>query len=372
MFPQVGQLVQPSSDLSTIIQLVFSLSFIVYIFYAQRIQSMTMLRQVEGTLRRVKALRDEGRKISIETIKEIGKPQGDPTPGVERFMESFFIQPTGLDPAGIVDKFEQLLNTMEDTFEAEVRSMAPAASDSEVDQLENLLEAALTLNIYYKVIRHFYLLGKKTMNIYIILQIHMILPQIMREIEAYSAALTAFKQGMPIGDGVGALTAAKIMHGYDIKDVAKETISAEVPFDNRTLIVMKAKGPGASVGKPGDAVKNILVEKNGVVKAIVMIDAAGKLEGEMNGEVAEGIGAAIGGTGVEKFRIEEAAKTFKVPLYAVAIKEDISAVVAPLEEELFDAVDKAVDSVKRIIREKTKEGDTVIVAGIGNTSGIAQ
>ena len=372
MFQSVGQLIPPNSDIGMILQMVFSISFIVYLFYAQRIQSMTMLRQVEGTLRRVKAIRDEGRRVSIQTIKERGNPQSDPTPDVERFIEHFFIQPVSLDPAGIVGKFEQLLNVRENKFEAEVKAMAPSASESEVNNLENLLEAALALNIYYKVIRHFYLLGKKTMNIYIIMQIHMILPLIMREIEAYSAALQAFKEGMPIGDGVGALTAARLIRGNPWREVAKDMIAAEVPMADRNLVVMKAKGPGGNVGKPGDAVENILKEREGGVKAIIMIDAAGKLEGEPVGAIAEGIGAAIGGVGVQKYKIEEAAKANDVPLYAVAIKEDITNVVAPMEEALFEASEKAVEVLRRIVEERTEEGDVVIVAGIGNTVGIAQ
>jgi len=372
MYPLVGQLTQPSSDLGTILQVVFSLSFIIYIFYAQRIQTMTMLRQVEGSLRKVKSLRDEGRRVSIQTVKDIGKPPEDPTPQVERLMDNFFLTPTDLDPAGLVGKFEQLLNVREKRWEAEVRAIAPSASESEVNNLENLIEVAQALNVFYKVIRHYYLLGKKTMNIYIILQIHMVLPLLMREIEGYSSALQAFQKGMPIGDGVGALTAAKIMHGHPLREIAKDMMMAEVPSEGRTLLVMKSKGPGATVGKPADAVKTALDEHKGAVKAIVMIDAAGKLEGELNGEVSDGIGAIIGGTGVEKFRIEEAAKAFEVPLYAVAIKEDVIATIAPLEEDLFDATDKAVEAVKRVVRERTKEGDVVIVAGVGNTVGIAQ
>ena len=374
VFLQVGQLLQNQSDLGMILQTLFSLSFIIYLFYAQRIQAMTMLRQVEGTLRKVKEIRDEGRRVSIETVKELGKPEGDPTDEVDRFMEHFLIQPVSLDPAGIVGKLGQLLNVRENTFEAEVRAIAPEASDSEINNMENLLEASLALNIYYKVIRHFYLLGKKTMNIYIIMQIHMILPMIVREIEAYSAALQAFKNGMPIGDGVGALVAAKMMHGHEWTDVAKEMVAAEVPYNGRTLIVTKAKGPGGSVGKPGDAVENILNGRKGKnkVKAVIMVDAAGKLEGEPTGGVAEGIGAAIGGIGVEKYKIEEAVKAHDIPIYAVAIKQDITHVVAPMVEELFTACDTAVETIKRMIEEKTEEGDTVLVAGIGNTVGVAQ
>jgi len=372
MLPSVGQLFQPKGDLGMIFQMLFSLVFIFYLFYAQRIQSMTMLRQVEGTLRKVKAIRDRGRRVSIETVKELGKSEADPTPDVERFMEHFLIQPVSLDPAGIVGKLGQLLNVRENTFEAEVRAMAPGATESQVNNLENLLEASLALNIYYKVIRHYYLLGKKTMNLYIIMQIQMILPLIMREIEAYSAALQAFKEGMPVGDGVGALTAARLMQGHPWREVAKDMVVAEVPMAGRTLMVTKAKGPGGNVGKPGDAVENLLNERKGEVEAIIMVDAAGKLEGETTGAIAEGVGAAIGGIGVEKYKIEEAAKAHDVPLYAVAIKEDISNVVAPMVEALFDATEKAVEVVKRLVLERTSEGAAVIVAGIGNTVGIGQ
>ena len=372
MLQKPTQLVPPKSDVGVIVQIIFSAAFLLYLLYAQRIQSLTMLRQVEGTLKRVKAIRDEGRRVSIETIREVGKPERDPTPDVERFLEHFFIHPVDLDPAGIVWKLEQLLNVRENKFEEEVRAMAPEASDSELNNLENLLEAALALNVYYKVIRHFYLLGKKTMNLYIIMQIHMLLPLLMREIEAYSAALQAFREGMPIGDGVGALVAAKLMRDYEKREVAKDTVAAEVPWEGRTLIVLKARGPGGNVGKPGDAIRDILRERRGEVKAIIMIDAAGKLEGEETGDVAEGIGAAIGGIGVEKYKIEEAAKEHGVPLYAVAIKEDVADVVAPIPQSLLDAADKAIETVRRLILERTGEGDVVVVAGIGNTIGIAQ
>ncbi|MCK4583697.1 DUF1512 family protein, partial [Candidatus Bathyarchaeota archaeon] len=60
------------------------------------------------------------------------------------------------------------------------------------------------------------------------------------------------------------------------------------------------------------------------------------------------------------------------PMYAVAIKQGIEHVVAPLVEPLFEATDKAVSSVKGLILDYSKEGDTVLVAGIGNTVGVAQ
>ena len=372
MLHLLGQLIQQDSELATIIQTIFSGAFIVYLVYAQRIQALTMLRQIETTLRKIKLIKDKAKNTAIETIKEIGKPVRDPTPMVERFMEHFMIEPVGMDPAGVVQKFGKILNVREFTFEKEVEMMAPEASKAERNNMENLLEASLALNFFYKIIRHYYLMGKKTMNIYVIMQIHMILPQILKLIESYSAALQAFKDGIPIGDSVGPIVAAKLINGAETRIVANEMVAAEIEFEGRRVIVTKAEGPGGSVGKPGDAITNILNENNGKVKMLITVDAAGKLEGEEVGEIAEGVGAAIGGPGVEKYKIEQAATSHDVPLFAVAIKQGMEHVVAPLVEPLFEATDRAVSAVKGLILDYSEEGDTIIVAGIGNTVGVGQ
>jgi hypothetical protein len=368
----VGQLFGQNSDVGVIIQSLFSLVFIIYLFYAQRLQAMTMLRQIEVTLRKVKSVRDDARSTSIKTIRELGKPERDPTPMVERFLEHFMIEPVSMDPAGVVQKLGQLVNVRDFTFEKEVEVMAPGASTSERHNMENLLEASMALNIFYKIIRHYYLLGKKTMNIYIIMQVQMILPQIEELIKAYTAAIQAFRDGIPIGDSVGAIVAAKLMSGSEISEVAEEMVAGEITYEGRRVIVTKAQGPGGSVGKPGDAIDKILTDNEGKVTMLITVDAAGKLEGEGDGDIAEGIGAAIGGEGVEKFKIEAAATSHNVPMYAVAIKQGMDRVVAPLTEQLFEATDKAIASVKGLILDYSKEGDTIVVAGIGNTVGVGQ
>jgi len=372
MFQLLGQLLQQDSDIGMILQTLFSFAFIIYLFYAQRIQAMTMLRQIETSLRKIKGFRDKGKETAISAIKDYGKPEKDPTPQVERFMDHFMIPPVDMDPAGVVQKYGKVLNVREFTFQKEVEQMAPEATEAQRHNLENLLEASLALNIFYKVIRHYYLMGKKTMNIYIIMQIHMILPMLIQQIEAYSSALQAFRDGTPIGDGVGPIVAAKLLNGTTTREVAKEMVAGEVTFEGRRVIVTKALGPGGSVGKPGDAIENIIKEENGKVKMLITVDAAGKLEGEEVGEIAEGVGAAIGGPGVEKYKMEKAATDHDIPLYAVAIKQGMEHVVAPLVEELMDATEKALSSVKGLILDYSEEGDTVIVAGIGNTVGVGQ
>jgi len=103
-----------------------------------------------------------------------------------------------------------------------------------------------------------------------------------------------------------------------------------------------------------------------------MIDAALKLEGEKPGEVAEGVGAAISGPGTEQYKIEESVLKYKIPINAVVIKQDIGDAVSPMRKEIFEAAEVALDRVRRVIKERTKEGDTVIIAGIGNTIGVGQ
>ncbi len=349
------------------------LAFIMFsIFYGQRIQTWNMLREVGSSLNRFKSMRDEGRKSAISTIKEIGKPQGDPTFRVDQFLDHISIAPINIDPSGIVWKLEHLLDVRDVRFKDEVKIMAPEADETQVNNLENMLEAALALNIIYKVIRHFYLLGKKTMNLYTIMQVQMVLPLLRKEAEAYSNCLKAFTQGHPIGDGIGALVAAKLIHGHETNKIAKDIVMAKIPLEDRTAYVLKAEGPGANVGKPGEAISTIIEENDGKIATVVVIDAALKLEGERLGSVADGVGVAIGGPGVEHFKVDETVLKHKVPVNAVIIKEDIGDAVSTMRKEIIDAVDSAIERVKRLILERTKVGDSVIIAGIGNTVGIGQ
>jgi hypothetical protein len=204
------------------------------------------------------------------------------------------------------------------------------------------------------------------------MQLQMILPMGMKEAEAYASALKAFAYGRPIGDGVGPLIAAKLMHGYEIRKLPKDCVMATVPYEGRTALVLKAEGPGGNVGKPGDAVEFVIEENEGKIASVIMIDAGLKLEGESVGEVAEGIGAAIGGPGVDQYKIEDKLTKYKIPINAIIIKEDIGDAVSPMRKEINDAVDKAIDRLRTVILERTKEGDKVIIVGVGNSIGVAQ
>ena len=358
--------------ITQVLSLLTYVFFIVLIFYGQRIQMYVMIREVENSLHKLKYIKEEGRKNAIDALKEIGKPAADPSARVDRYLEYFTIGPQSMDPAGIVNKLDHILDVRDQRLKDEVKLMAPACDEVQINNLENTLEAAMALNFIYKVVRHYYIQGKKTLSLYVIMQLQMILPMVMKEAEAYSSALKAFSYGQPIGDGVGPLIAAKLMHGYEIRKVPKDCVVATVPFEGRTLLVLKAEGPGGNVGKPGDAVETVIEENQGKIANVIMIDAGLKLEGEKVGEVAEGIGAAIGGPGVDQYKIEEKLTKYKIQINAVIIKEDIGDAVSPMRKEINDAVDPAIERVKSVILERTKQGDTVIVVGVGNSIGVGQ
>ncbi len=346
--------------------------FIVLIFYGQRIQMYVMIREVENSLHKLKFIKEEGRKNALDAIKEIGKPPADPTARVDRYLDYFTISPQSMDPAGVVYKLDHILDVRDTRLKDEVKMMAPGCDDVQVNNLENTLEAAMALNFIYKVVRHYYIQGKKTLSLYVIMQIQMILPMVMKEAEAYASALKAFAFGQPIGDGAGPLVAAKLMHGYEIRKLQKDCVMATVPLEGRTALIIKAEGPGGNVGKPGDAVEAVIEENEGKIANVIMIDAGLKLEGEKLGEVADGIGAAIGGPGVDQYKIEEKLTKYHIPINAIIIKEDIGDAVSPLRKEINDAVDKVIERVKALILEQTKEGDKVIIVGVGNSIGVGQ
>ena len=361
--------------LSFIISLVWLIPWLLILFFPgfnTKLQMRTMLLDVERKLAKLKVIRDEVRGRTIENVKRLGKPSEDPVPKIDQLMEFFIISPESMDPYGIVGKLDHLLQVGENQFENEVRAISPAAQEYQVKNLANLLDASRAVNTLYRVIRHYYLLGKKTANIYTVLQIQMIMPQVMEIAEAYRRASLALADGQPIGDGVGVLVVASIAHDKEQnrREMAKDTAVSEMNLDGRNLLIVRATGPGGNVGRPGEAVEKLVAKKKKKVQLIITVDAQLKLEGEDTGKVNEGVGVAIGGTGVDKFRIEEVARKYDIPIHAVLISESLIEAITPMRESIVKAVDEAAGRVKKILETTTEAGATVILAGIGNTIGI--
>jgi hypothetical protein len=357
--------------LNNLLNMLFVVSFLAFMVFGQQIQGRIALMQISGAVSKLENMRNEAKAVALKMVREIGKAKDDPTSTVNSLLEQFLITPVDMDPAGVVKKFDHLLDVREAKFKSDVARIAPQASPAQVNNLENLVEAAWALNFMFKLVRHLYLLGKKTFSIFIIFQLQAFLPLIMLQAEAYQGATKAFAEGHPIGDGAGPLVASRLMRGHETRKIEKDMVAAETTLEGRRLIALKAEGPGGNVGKPGDAIRGVLEENQGKAAMIIMIDAALKLEGEKTGEISEGIGAAIDGVGTERFKIEEEATKFNIPVYAIVIKESIQEAVTTMKKEIAYATEQVIEKIKLLILEHTKEGELIIVAGIGNTTGIA-
>lgn len=353
--------------------LIFLMISMFYVAYGQRFQAWIWMKEIEGALAELERISRKGRDKVIEVIREAGEGVKDLEEKVDKMLNFFLIQPVDRDPVGVLKRLEHLLDVRKNRFDKEVSELAPKADKEQAVNIGNALEAAIALNIVYRLVRHYYLLSKKTRSILYIAQLQMLLPEILRVSRAYYSALKAFADGKVIGDGIGALVAARLMRNAErIEEVVEDTVRAFVSLEGRKLIIIKAKGPGGRIGKPGQAILRTVEEMRGRIARIITIDAAIKLEGEKTGEIAEGVGAAIGGFGVEKYKIEEIATKYHIPLDAIAIKEAVEEAILPIKREIADTAMDVVERIKQIILDKTKVGDKIIIAGIGNTVGIGQ
>jgi hypothetical protein len=280
-----------------------------------------------------------------------------------------------LDPAGIIPKIDHLIDVRESRWEDAVKMLVPGIVPREGHNLENLIEASMAVDSVYRVVRHFFIQGKKSGSLILVMQIAMQIKIIQQMAEAYVKAAKAFYYGQPIGDALGPQVAATFVRsiqpaGVDAREICKETIVQKIEYKKRTVHVVRAMGPGGTVGKPGEGIKMLVKQLDGKVDRIFMVDAAMKLEGDKSGSIVEGVGAAIGGIGNEKFKIEEASTDNKIPVDAYLCKQNLVDAITTMKKSISMSVKAIVDRIKIAIEKRTSEGATVILAGIGNTIGI--
>ncbi|MBS7249672.1 MAG: DUF1512 domain-containing protein [Candidatus Freyarchaeota archaeon] len=378
LFPSLQLPLGYSDPYILIMNILIFLFFIFMIFSGLilKVQSMQYLAQIREVITQLEKWSEEAKKTTIRMIRELGKPEKDPTPIVEDYMEFVLIEPVERDPSGVFKRLEHLLDVRKSRFDDLIAKLAPAADRDQRANIDMTFEAAMALRQMFLVIRHFYYMGKETNNYAMIVSVQVALSFIMKYAKAYYNALKAFNEGQPIGDGAGALVASIFKNEFvkdgnaESSEIAEDISLTPVKFEGRNVLIVRAVGPGGRVGKPGDAIVNLIKESNGKIARVIMIDAGLKFEGEKTGKVVEGVGAAIGGPGVDKFKIEQEITSQKVPVDAVIIKMSIEEALTPMKKEIYDGAYKAAERVKNMILERTKPGDTVIVAGIGNCIGI--
>jgi len=357
-------------DSNPFMMLIWMLPIILFVFYGQRIQLIITSRDIKKSMSELEQFRNDSRDELINYIKQKLSPNGDPTQKLDRFFDYFTIMPVDIDPNGIIPKIHNLVRSREDTTRKQVKSMFTEISTLEVTKVQNLLEIVTTLQLLHKIVRHFYLTAKKQNNYPLIQPMQMMLPFIMEQAEALKDAVPAFKQGQPIGDGIGPLVVGGMMLDTKKQKAEFETVYSESEFNGRKLILLKAEGPYATVGRPGEATES-LVEKL-KPNMIIMIDAALKLEGEDTGDVAQGFGAAIGGIGTDRFKIEAIATKHDIPVFAIVVRQSVKDAITLMKKEISDQTEKVRNQVYEMITDNSNPNETVLVIGVGNTLGVAQ
>jgi hypothetical protein len=364
-----GQLMQLSS---------FGFIFF-FMFFGQKIQAMSILAQIAGKLKKLQVLRDAGFKdLRTHLLKHIAVITPEQEKSLQILIGSIAIPPvSNLDPAGIVQRMENIFKTYEIYLKNGLRRIVnvpglpgESISQSDLENLTNSMEVAIELNVFHKVVEHFYKQAKKggMMGAYMLL---MALPQLMEMAEALGAASGHFQSGLPIGDGFGPMVANRISRdlGADTENsLDPETSVKDAMFEGRHVIVVKAKGPGGSVGNPGKVTQDVIQMTQ--PSLVVTIDAALRMESETTGDVAEGVGVAMGGPGMDRYRIEEALAKSNVPVLTIVCKMSMKEAISQMPKEVLAQVDLVYVRVFQIIRENSKQGDSVVVLGVGNTMGV--
>jgi len=357
-------------DSNPFMMLIWFLPIILFVFYGQRIQLIITSRDIKKSMSELEQFRNDSRDELINYIKQKLSPNGDPTQKLDRFFDYFTIMPVDIDPNGMIPKIHHLVRSREDTTRKQVMSMFSEISTLEITKVQNLLEIVTTLQLLHKIVRHFFLTAKKQNNYPLILPLQMMLPFIMEQAEALKDAVPAFKQGQPIGDGIGPLVVGGMMLDTKKQKAEFETVYSESEFNGRKLILLKAEGPYATVGRPGEATES-LVEKL-KPNMIIMIDAALKLEGEDTGDVAQGFGAAIGGIGTDRFKIEAIATKYDIPIFAIVVRQSVKEAITLMKKEISDQAENVKSQVYEMITDNSNPDQTVLVIGVGNTLGVAQ
>ena len=361
-----------SGDWTTLLVQIFWIVFLVMILTGanQRIQMKLWSIDIRNKLKIIKRYVEEDKRKIEGFLRNLGLEL--PELLIKKINNFFIIDPVSIEPTDIIKRMDHLIREAEGSIRGIVSSYLPGIGKYERSLVETGLSILSVLNQIYRIIQHYLLTSEKENNWILLMQLELIMPQYMRLVEIYHEALDPFLTGKPIGDSAGPYIALRLIESGEVvsQKVVDETSITEIRLGSRRIYVIKAEGPGSNVGKPGRAVANLIEELKGNVDLVITVDAALKLEGEKTGEIAEGVGAAIGDPGPEKIAIERVTTKYRIPLKAIIIKMGQEDAISTMKKEIYEACERAYEYIRRLIREYTPVNATVVVAGIGNTIGV--
>ena len=74
----------------------------------------------------------------------------------------------------------------------------------------------------------------------------------------------------------------------------------------------------------------------------------------------------------ERFQIEAIATSRDIPIFSIVVKQSVKEAITLMTKEIADTADDVRSQVYEMIRENTNEGQSIVVIGVGNTSGVPQ
>jgi len=331
--------------------------FFVFIVLYPRMMLSQIIWKIEAGARRLEAMSEKANTMAA-------RKAGAAKKAIDQFTEFFVIEPSSLDPFGIVRKIDQVIRQIEHRFEDFVRSVAGKKSAKAQQEFNYGLRAAIGLKQIAKIVRHNVELAKKFKNLQIAMIIQMQLPIIEKIAEGEFKGTQAFLSGWAIGDSIGPLVAAELIDRA--KPIAEDTVVGETRIEGRRCFVLKATGPEPHLGRIDEAIEKIMLRYD--ISHVITVDAAQKLEGEKSGSVAEGVGFAMGGF-AQREMIENALLPRKKPIDSIVIKVGMEDALVPMKKEILDAVPASLEAIKRSVL-RSRKGSNVLIIGVGNSCGI--
>ena len=339
--------------------------FFLFIIFGPKLMIAQTIMKIEKDVQELEAYAKEAREylkkhLSSKTSKKSKKE-------VELFLDFFMVPPVSLDPYGIMKKLDHMIKNSDRRFAYIVNRTIPKATETEKTNLKNGIAGAMQTHQIAKIVRHYLETIKKYKMFQMAMIIQMQIPLIKEIAKASKEATKAFLDGIPIGDSAGPLAIASMIKGKVTEFKEEEFIVSKAKIGKRTVYLAKAKGPGATTGQPGKFLNKVFNKYK--IGKIITIDASLKLEGEKTGTIAEGIGVAMGGIGVERYAIEDIAVKKNVPLDAVVIKMSQEEALIHMKKEIMKAIPDALTAVESAVESYKGKGNIMII-GVGNTSGV--
>ena len=334
----------------------------IFIFLYPRLMLSQMIYKIEQSARKMENM---SRKANLLTARKADKnPTKELRSKIDEFTDFFVVEPSSIDPYGLVRKIDQVIRSMERRFTEFVSSITNKKSEKEKQELNYGLRAAIGLRQISKIVRHNVELAKKFKNLQIAMILQMQLPIIERIAKSELKGTEAFVNGWPIGDGIGSLAAASLMDKS--REIAEDVVSGETHINGRKCFVLKAKGPAPHLGRIDEAIDKIINKHK--ISRFITIDASQKLEGEKTGSVAEGVGFAMGGIGQREI-IENMLLPKKKPIDSIIIKVGMEDAISPMKKDIYKSVPKVEETVKRAVN-RAKKNEKIMIIGVGNSCGI--